>query len=59
MAPFDPLMRGADTLFLQRVPAGEGCGAVAWGSGMAADHAELDSVSGDYRKARICRRNGC
>jgi glycosyltransferase involved in cell wall biosynthesis len=51
--PFDLRQRGADTLFLHRVLAGEGCRAVCWNPGMVVEHAELDSVASYYSKARI------
>jgi glycosyltransferase involved in cell wall biosynthesis len=51
--PFDFRQRGADTLLLHRVLAGEGCRAVCWNPGMVVEHAELDSVASYYRKARI------
>lgn len=55
--PFEGRMRGADTLFTRRVVKELSCDAVVYCPDMAVQHAELDSVSGYYRKAQIYARS--
>ncbi len=49
--------RGSDTIFIRRLVDKEGCQAVAYCSGMAVQHAELESISIYYSKIMTYARS--